>query len=123
VRLRALTDTRGFSLLEALIAAAILASALLSLAQLIAFAVRTTAAAGRMTDAALLAAQKVEELRAGSWAELQPGTDSPAAGFMRTWTVTPMAADPDYLVLLDVIVRAPGGQARMIALKTKLPEP
>ena len=123
MRLRALTDTRGFSLLEALIAAAILASALLSLAQLIAFAVRTTAAAGRTTDAALLAAQKVEELRAGSWSELQPGTDSPAAGFMRTWTVTPMAADPDYLVLLDVIVRAPGGQARMIALKTKLPEP
>ena len=123
MRLRALTDTRGFSLLEALIATAILASALLSLAQLIAFAVRTTAAAGRTTDAALLAAQKVEELRAGSWAELQPGTDSPAAGFMRTWTVTPMAADPDYLVLLDVIVRAPGGQARMIALKTRPPEP
>ena len=123
MRLRVLTDTRGFSLLEALIAAAILASALLSLIQLTAFAVRTTAAAGRTTDAALLAAQKVEELRAGSWAELQPGTDSPASGFMRTWTVTPMAADPDYLVLLDVLVRAPGGQARMIALKAKLAEP
>jgi Tfp pilus assembly protein PilV len=123
VRLRALTDTRGFSLLEALIAAAILASALLSLAQLIAFAVRTTAAAGRMTDAALLAAQKVEELRAGSWAELQPGTDTPAAGFTRTWTVTPMGADPDHLVLLEVLVGAPGGRTRMVALKTKPPEP
>ncbi len=123
MRLRALTDTRGFSLLEALIAAAILASALLSLAQLIAFAVRTTAAAGRMTDAALLAAQKVEELRAGSWAELQPGTDTPAAGFTRTWTVTPMGADPDHLVLLEVLVGAPGGRTRMVALKTKPPEP
>jgi type II secretory pathway pseudopilin PulG len=123
VRLRALGDTRGFSLLEALIAAAILASALLSLAQLVAFAVKTTAAAGRMTDAALLAAQKVEELRAGSWGELQPGTDSPAAGFTRTWTVTPLGADPDYLALLEVLVRAPGGQTRMIALKTKPPAP
>jgi Tfp pilus assembly protein PilV len=123
VRLRDLRDARGFSLLEALIAAAILTTALLSLAQLIAFAVRTTATAGRMTDAALLAAQKVEELRAGSWGELQPGTDSPAAGFTRTWTVTPLGADPDYVALLEVLVRTPGGQTRMVALKTKAPEP
>ena len=123
MRLLALSDTRGFSLLEALIASAILAAALLSLAQLIAFAVRTTAAAGRMTDAALLAAQKLEELRAGSWGELQPGTDSPATGFARTWTVTPMGADPDHVAVLEVLVRAPGGQTRMIALKTKPSEP
>jgi Tfp pilus assembly protein PilV len=123
VRLRALRDTRGFSLLEALIAAAILATALLSLAQLIAFAVRTTAAAGRMTDAALLAAQKVEELRADSWAELQPGTDLPAAGFTRSWTVTPRGADPDSVMVLEVLVRAPGAQARMVALKRKSSDP
>ena len=123
VHLRAFRDTRGFSLLEALIAAAILASALLSLAQLIAFAVKTTAAAGHMTDTALLAAQKIEELRAGSWGELQPGTDSPAPGFTRTWTVTAMSADPDYMVLLEVLVRTPGSQTRMIALKTKPLEP
>jgi Tfp pilus assembly protein PilV len=123
MRFRALSDTRGFSLLEALIAAGILASALLSLAQLIAFAIKTTAAAGTMTDAALLAAQKVEQLRAGSWDELQSGTDSPAAGFTRTWDVTPTGADPDYVALLEVVVRAPGGQTRMIALKTKPSEP
>jgi Tfp pilus assembly protein PilV len=123
VRLRALSDTRGFSLLEALIAAAILASALLSLAQLIAFTIRTTAAAGRMTDAALFAAQKDEELRAGSWGELRPGADSPAAGLTRTWTVTPMGADPDNVALLEVLVRVPGGQTRMVALKTKPYEP
>jgi len=123
VRLRALRDPRGFSLLDALLAAAILASALVSLAQLIAFAIKTTAAAGRMTDAALLASQKVEELRAASWGELQPGTDSPAAGFTRTWTVMPLPADPDYVALLEVLVRAPGSQTRMVALKTKPPEP
>jgi Tfp pilus assembly protein PilV len=123
VRLRALGDTRGFLLLEALIAAAILATALLSLSQLIAFAIRATAAAGRMTDAALLAAQKVEELRAVSWGELQPGTDSPAAGFTRTWTVTPMGADPDYLTVVEVLVRAPGAQTRMVALRKRSAEP
>ena len=121
--LRALRDTRGFALLDALVAAAILASALLSLAQLTAFAVKTTAAAGRMTDAALLASQKVEELRAGSWGELQSGTDSPRGGFTRAWTITPLGADPDYVAVLEVLVRAPGGQTRMVALKTKLPEP
>ena len=120
---RALRDTRGFSLLDALIAAAILASALLSLAQLTAFAVKTTAAAGRMTDAALLASQKVEQLRAGSWSELQSGTDSPRAGFTRAWTITPLGADPDYAAVLEVLVRAPGGQTRMVALKTRPQEP
>ena len=123
MRLRALGDTRGFALLEALIAAAILATALLSLAQLIAYAIRATGAAGRMTDAALLAAQKVEELRASSWAELQPGTDAPAAGFTRAWTVTPMGADPDHVMVLEVFVRTLGAQMRIVALKTKPSEP
>ena len=121
--LRTLRDTRGFSLLDALLAAAILASALLSLAQLISFAIKTTAAAGRMTDAALLASQKVEELRAASWGELQSGTESPAAGCTRTWTVVPLAADPDYVAVLEVLVRVPGGQTRMVALKGKPPQP
>ena len=75
------------------------------------------------SDRLVEALQKVEELRAGSWAELQPGTDTPAAGFTRTWTVTPMGADPDHLVLLEVLVGAPGGRTRMVALKTKPPEP
>ena len=119
MRCRPLCDSRGFSLLEALIAAAILASALLALAQTIALATRATAAAGRMTDAALLAAQKIEQLRAGSWSELQPGTDSPAAGFSRTWAITPLAADPDHIALVDVLVWVPGGQTRMVALKTR----
>lgn len=123
MRFHALRDTRGFSLLDALIAAAILASALLSLAQLIAFAVKATAAAGRTTNAALLASQKVEELRATSWGELQSGADSPTAGFSRTWTVRPLAADPDYIAVLEVLVRAPGGQTRIVGLKTKSPEP
>src|SRR5512138_881368 len=119
MRLRQLRDARGFSLLEALIAATILASALLALAQLIAFATSATAAAGRMTYAALVASQKIEQLCAGSWSELQSGSDSPAAGFMRTWSVTPMPADPDYIALVEVLVTAPGGQTRMVALKTR----
>src|ERR1044071_3131456 len=119
MRLRCLRDAHGFSLLEALIAAAILASALLALAQLIAFATRETALAGRMTDAALLAAQKIEELRAGSWSELQPGSDSPTPGFARTWSVTPLAIDPDYVAVMEVVVTTRGSETRTVAVKTR----
>lgn len=117
--LRPLRDARGFSLLEVLIAAAIMASALLALAQLIAFATRETASAGRMTDAALLAAQKVEQLRAGSWSELQPGSDSPALGFTRMWSVTPLVTDPDYVAVVEVVVRTRGGETRTVAVKRR----
>jgi type II secretion system protein I len=119
MRPRAFRDARGFSLLEVLIAAAILASALLALAQLIAFATTATASAGRMTVAALLASQKIEQLRASSWSELQPGSDVPVAGFTRTWFMTPLAADPDYLALVEVVVKMPGGETRTVALTTK----
>jgi type II secretion system protein I len=119
MRLRRLRDARGFSLLEVLIAAAILASALLALAQLIAFATRETASAGRMTDAALFAAQKIEQLRAGSWSELQPGTDSPVQGFTRTWSVTPLATDPDYVAVVEVVVKTRGGETRTVAVKRR----
>jgi Tfp pilus assembly protein PilE len=119
VAARALRDTRGFALLEVFIAAAILATALLSLAQLIAFATRATAEAGRTTYAALLAMQKIEELHAASWSELQPGTDSPAAGFTRMWSIAPFAGDPDYVALVEVVVQSRGGEARIVALKTK----
>lgn len=118
MRCRVLRSAAGFSLLDALIAAGLLATALLSLAQVIALATRTTAAAGRVTDAALLAAQKIEQLRAGSWSELQPGSDSPAAGFTRTWAITPLSANPE-VALLEVQVQAPGGRMHMVALKTK----
>jgi len=115
----ALRDPRGFSLLEALVASAILSTALISLAQALAIATAATAAAGRTTLAALLGAQKIEELRAGSWSELQPGADSPSPGFNRTWSVVPLPSDPDFVVIVDVRVETPGGQARMVALKTR----
>ena len=115
----ALRDTRGFSLVEVLVAAAIMATALLSLAQLIGSATKATANAGRTTYAALFAMQKIEELRAASWSEIQSGSDSPAPGFIRTWSVEPLNVDPDYLALVEVHVKAKGGEARIAAMKTK----
>ena len=113
-------NNHGYSLLEALIASVILATALLSLAQLMASAVMANAAAGRTTYAALLASQKIEQLRASSSTATEAsGADSPAPGFLREWSVGVLQSDPDNVSLIEVIVRASGTQTRMVALKTR----
>ena len=60
-------DRRGFSLLEVLFATTILTIAVLSVAQLFAVAARANASARTSAVAALLASQKIEQLRALAW--------------------------------------------------------
>ncbi len=57
----------GFSLIEVTVASGILAGALVTLAQLFATSVATNRAAQASTYTAILAAQKMEQLRALSW--------------------------------------------------------
>jgi type II secretory pathway pseudopilin PulG len=68
---RSNTDQRrgdaGFSLVEALVATAILATALVSLAQLFAISTKTNAVAKNSTFATVLAEQKIEQLRGLTW--------------------------------------------------------
>lgn len=104
------------SLLETLIASAILASGLLSLAQLLGLATNATAAAGRITHAALLASQKVEELRAVPAPPIGQSADVPAPGYRREWSVVPLPSDPEHLALVEVVVRARGLDTRMVAI-------
>jgi Tfp pilus assembly protein PilV len=59
----AMHDARGFSLIETVFAIALLTGALVTLAQLVAAGVHTTAAAQYRTVATILAQQKIEELR------------------------------------------------------------
>ena len=59
--------SRGFSLLEVLVATTILVVALAGLAQLFAVATRANAGAKTTTMAAVLAQQKMEQLRALAW--------------------------------------------------------
>ena len=104
------------SLLETLLASANLATGLLSLAQVLGLASSATAAAGRTTRSALLASQKVEEVRAFPSPPLGQGGDDPAPGYRREWTVVPLPSDPEHLVLVEVVVRVRGRDTRFVAL-------
>ena len=67
------SSNAGFSLLEVLVATALLASALVSLAQLFAMSTKSNIGSRNTTYAAVLAQQKLEELRSLAWGFDQVG--------------------------------------------------
>lgn len=124
------SDEHGFSLLETLVAVALVAVALSALAHLLAVSIHANARARRSSIASVLAQDKIEELRSQA-ASLAPqpaasldantpglcdfldehgrplGTGSvPPDGtvFVRRWSITPVSADPGGSVLLQVAV-------------------
>lgn len=98
-------DERGCSLIEALIATTILAIGVASLAQLFTLAVGSNISATHRTHAAMLAAQKIEELRALDWgAVVQSGSADAIGEYTRRWRVDPLPANPDNAVTIDVVV-------------------
>ena len=115
-------SAHGFSLIEVMVASAILGCAVLSVAQLVATATAATADARRVSEATLLAWQKLDELRSLAFAFDDGGlpvTDpllvpSPAGTlsadtdgyvervddrYRRRWAVAPAAGNPDLLML------------------------
>lgn len=129
-------DQRGFSLLEVVIAGAILAAAVLTLAQLIATTITANASAGRSTYLTALAAQKIEDLQASSWDWLDGNTGEftdqldrrgvtvegapETVVFTRQWTVVPWASDPANTRILDVTVRTGLDEVRMASVRTRM---
>jgi prepilin-type N-terminal cleavage/methylation domain-containing protein len=81
------SNNAGFSLLEVLVATAILATALVSLAQLFALSTRSNIGSRNTTYAAVLAQQKLEELRSLAWGFDQIGL--PISDITTDTTVTP----------------------------------
>lgn len=91
--------SKGFTLIEILIALIILSISLLALAGLMAQTTRNNSFGGRITEAATFAQDKLEELRAVSWAAITPGTDRKTGSaigtdYARNWTVDSNAAVP-----------------------------
>jgi len=87
-----LTRSKGFSLIEVMIALVILAVALLALAGLMITTTKNTSFGGHMTEAATFAQDKLEQLRASPWTGIIAGADPPLVGatgisYARSWTV------------------------------------
>lgn len=85
------SSNAGFSLVETLVATTLMATAIATLAQLFALSTRTNVSAHYTTYAAVLAQQKMEELRALSW-----GFDTQGLAVSDTTTntaVTPMTSN------------------------------
>ena len=127
--MRALDSPRGFSLIEVMVASAILGCAVLSVAQLVATSTTATAEARRVSEATLLAWQKIDELRSLGFAFDDAGlpvTDpalapSPAGTltsdtdgyvervddrYRRRWAIASAAGNPDLLILRVRVVAA-----------------
>jgi type II secretory pathway pseudopilin PulG len=135
VRNRELKSTAGFSLVEVLVATAIVVTGVAALAQLLTMAADRRRDAGMTAMALVIAGQKLEQLRAepGVAPPSPPGAltaDTPgfvdfvdargapaSAGalFTRRWSIEPIAGTE--AAVLQVIV-APGG-ARLVSVKTR----
>jgi type IV pilus assembly protein PilV len=94
--------SKGFSLIEVVIALFILAICLLALAGLMVTTSRNSSFGGHMTEASTIAQDKLEQLRAAPWASVLAGADTVTTGipgapgtgisYARSWTV---AANPN----------------------------
>jgi len=84
--------SKGFSMVEVLIALLILAISLLALAGLMMTTTRNSSFGGHMTEASTFAQDKLEQLRVSPWAGIVAGNDtalgSTGITYTRNWAVT-----------------------------------
>ncbi len=94
---------QGFTIIETVVAAAVLATALVSLAQVIAVATGAVLRARDTTRATLAAAQKLEELRANVYAD-DPvdAADVVDRRFLRRWTISPLTPGLSVVIAVEV---------------------
>jgi len=122
-----LTKSHGFTMIEILIALVILSVALLGLAGLMVQTTKNTSFGGLMTEAATLAQDKLEELRATSWNNLGSFSGGPEIlqgsnkTYNRSWAVEPNPPSPaDTMRTLSVTVTWDDRTRRTITLRSVL---
>ncbi len=123
---------RGFALLEVIVAAALLVVLAAGVSRIVAAATREGHASRLRAVATVVAADKIEELRALPFAEVIGGGDyldasgasigsgaAPrAAVYSRQWTVQPLDGDPEIVALrVDVVARDGSLSARLVTVR------
>ena len=127
----------GFTLIETLVAIAILLTAVGSLSQLFGLAAAANRRAVARTLGTIAARDKIEQLRSAPWAGLIASpvaaleddvdgySDRVGGGAMpalvRRWSIAPLPADPSRLMVLQVLVLGAGGspEARIVTIRRK----
>ena len=115
------SSERGFSLLEAIVVVGIVATALVTLAHLMATSVASGATARHITLATIFAAEKIEQLRMER--QLEPIVDgfeylaSTGAVYERRWTISPLSSTPE-VMLISVSVGHPTRGQHNVRLTT-----
>jgi prepilin-type N-terminal cleavage/methylation domain-containing protein len=133
---------RGFSLVETLVAATLLAGALVSLAQFVATGVQSGVAARARAMTTLIAEQKMEQIRAMAWSDIAAmpagvtdyldasgserctGASAPCgdAVYVRQWVAAPAGISTNVLVI-EVDVRLVGnghGRTRLVTARARM---
>ena len=133
---------RGFSLVETIVATSLLALALVTLAQFVGAGMQSGATARARAATTLMAEQKMEQLRALSWAanaaippdvtdyldasgnERCPGANEPCgdAVYVRRWSATP-APFLTGLLVIEVDVRLVGkghGSTTLVTARARM---
>lgn len=121
---------RGFTIIEALVALAVVAFGLLGVVGLQALMARNADVAKQRSEATRLAQQQIESLRAyttipvaasqASWNGMTSGNDTATtnATFARAWTVAGSASDPMRRVSVNVAWADRTGEAQQVTLNS-----
>jgi prepilin-type N-terminal cleavage/methylation domain-containing protein len=125
--------SKGFSLVEVLIALSILLGAIVTLAMVMERSAFTNASARRITYATLLATDKIEHLRALPFDDAGLTTsaadtlatdcegffDEPSPGYRRRWSIVPLTGMDAVVVTVAVSFSGGSPQAFLTTLKVR----
>jgi len=97
--------SKGFTLIELMVAVIIMIVALLALAQSRIASDRMAIGASHSRNATALAQDLFEWLREIPFDQIASGSDNPLPGVTRTWTIIPDPHDPQNLVEVQLVVQ------------------
>jgi type II secretory pathway pseudopilin PulG len=129
-KVKSFKSERGFSLLEVVIAAGLVAGAFAALAQVLAMSVANNLSARSGSAATVLAVQKMEQLRGLPWGARAPGVDyldlagnvlgeggesPPGTVYVRRWSVDLSGEESE--IVLQVRVTGGNSGSRLVTIR------